>query len=83
MNTHERFTRALAAELRAIEAKRDMRRTTLVNRSGIPQRTLVRYMSGEREIPITAFLAICGALGTDAVRVFEHVAHAVESEGER
>lgn len=78
MSTFDRFTRILAGELRAVEGQRDMRRTTLVERSGIPQRTLIRYMSGDREIPLKAFLAICEALGADPVRIFERANSALD-----
>ncbi len=57
------FTAALARELRVAQMDAGLTRKELSARSGIPTRTLVRYLDGEREIGVSAFRALCFALG--------------------
>lgn len=57
---------AVAAQLRAERAAREMTIDSLSATSGIPKQTLMRYLKGTRDIPIAAFYAIAEGLGIGA-----------------
>lgn len=63
------FTAALARELRVAQMDAGLTRKELSARSGIPTRTLVRYLDGEREIGVSAFRALCTAIGVSMAAI--------------
>lgn len=63
------FTAALARELRVAQMDAGLTRKELSTRSGIPTRTLVRYLDGEREIGVTAFRSLTAAIGVSMASI--------------
>lgn len=47
----------------------DVTYDSLSEKTGIPKSSLQRYLTGERELPMDRFKAICDALGLNAVHV--------------
>lgn len=60
------FTEPLAAVVRARAAVLQLSGAELARRTGIPPQSMHRYMTGQREIPMSAFVKIAGALGVEA-----------------
>lgn len=56
---------AIAAQLRGAAAARNVTRVEIAKHAGIPDRTLARYMKGERSITISQLRDICRAIGVD------------------
>ena len=54
---------AIAAQIKAEMGAKDWKQPELAKRSGIPTSTLHRYLTGERDIPLPAFVEIANALG--------------------
>ena len=54
---------AIAVQIKAEMAARDWKQPELAKRSGIPTSTLHRYLTGDRDIPLPAFVEIANALG--------------------
>lgn len=65
------FTRALARELRIALDDAGMTRKALAGASGIPLRTMVRYLDAEREVPVSAFMSLCSAMNADAYAILD------------
>lgn len=65
MNDHTITPRikALAAELRAEKAAKELTYDEIAERSNMQKMTVHRYMSGSRDIPMGKLLAMCEALG--------------------
>lgn len=61
---------AVAATLRAEMAARRMQRKELAEGSGIPVRTLSRYLDGEREISINTLARVAPVLGLTAGEIW-------------
>ncbi|SEC89228.1 helix-turn-helix domain-containing protein [Arthrobacter woluwensis] len=59
----EKLPAAVAAQLRAEKAARSMSLDEIAQLSGVGKRTLQRYLSGERQIPIDAMCDVAEALG--------------------
>lgn len=62
----DRYQEAIAGALRGEAAARKVSYRELAARSGIPERTLVRYMTGERAINVVQLMQIADALGAKA-----------------
>jgi transcriptional regulator with XRE-family HTH domain len=60
---------AVAAELRAERAARQLTVEQLAERSLIPKRTLLRLLNAERSINIEHLAAMAEALDTDPIRI--------------
>jgi len=71
MGTEKRdaYTLAVAAQLRAEIAAAGLSVVAASKRSGIPRGTLVRYLDGTREIPVSVMYRIAHALGLDVSTV--------------
>jgi transcriptional regulator with XRE-family HTH domain len=70
---------AVASELRAARARKRMTVAHLVERSGIPESTLLRYLNGKRDVPATPFIQICAALDADPGTVMAQAAQAAQA----
>lgn len=53
---------AMAVQIKAEMAAKGWKGPELAKRSGIPTSTLHRYLNGERDIPLPAFVGIASAL---------------------
>jgi transcriptional regulator with XRE-family HTH domain len=67
------FTQAVAAELRAERSRLRVSYPDLAEASGIPRNTLLRYLNGQRDIPLPAFGRIARALELDAGQVLDAI----------
>ena len=76
---------ALAGELRAERARLNLTFDELSSLSGIPRRTLVRYLNGERtrSIPLPALRALAHALGLRTSAILERAERAVGDDPAR
>lgn len=61
--TPEQYTSAVAAQLRAERAARQMTIHELADKSGVTEQSLQRYLSEKRDIPIPVLYQICAGLG--------------------
>jgi len=57
---------ALAAQLRAERAAAGLTIDQLSEASGVPKQTLMRYLKGTRDIPMSTFYALAEGLGLPA-----------------
>lgn len=67
------FAQAVAAELRAERSRLRVSFPDLAERTGIPRNTLLRYLNGQRDIPMPAFGRIARALGIDAGEMLDAI----------
>jgi transcriptional regulator with XRE-family HTH domain len=70
----ERYASAVAAELRAERGAQKVSFRALADSSGVTEASLLRYLNGQRDIPLPAFLAICEALGANPGSVMDRAA---------
>ncbi|SFN67061.1 helix-turn-helix domain-containing protein [Mycetocola miduiensis] len=61
----ESYTQAIAAILRGRKAELNMSNDDLVAKSGIPERTFSRLLSGERPMRMGQFFELVDALGLE------------------
>ena len=54
---------ALAAELRAERGAKELSIEALADRAGLHKVTVMRYLKGDRDIPVPAFYQLAQALG--------------------
>ncbi|MBT8161049.1 MULTISPECIES: helix-turn-helix domain-containing protein [Arthrobacter] len=54
---------ALIKQIKAEMAALDWKQPELAQKAGIPKASLHRYLSGDRDLPLPAFLNIANALG--------------------
>lgn len=71
------FAAAVAAELRAERARKKVTFDEVVERSGLSKSGVLRYLNGQRDIPLPAFFAICEALGVSPTVIFERAEEGV------
>lgn len=76
----DRFNEAVAAELRAERARKGSTYAEIIEATGIAQSTLQRYLKGERDIPVPAYMDLCRALQVDPRLIFERAEKAVEND---
>lgn len=80
---HSALSLALAAQLRAEVAVAKMTARDLARRSGIPERTLARLLSGERTIDVAQLDMLCRALDIPIATMWARAsARAVEAEAD-
>jgi transcriptional regulator with XRE-family HTH domain len=60
---------AIATQIKAEMAARDLKQSDLVKATGIVSSTLYRYLSGQRDIPLPAFAEIANALGLSVMEL--------------
>lgn len=65
--------RAFIAQLNAERAAAGLSLSDLSRRSGIPWRTLQRYLSGERDMSVRTQLRICAALGISMATLWRRI----------
>lgn len=65
MEDEAKASQSIAAQLRAVIAVKGILKKNLADKSGLAVNTLSRYLNGHRDIPVSAFLQICSALGVD------------------
>lgn len=65
----ENLPTAVAEQLRAERAARQMPFKDLVTATGLSEQTLIRYFNGKRDIPMTQLAAISDALGLSPVEL--------------
>lgn len=75
-----RFAAAVAAELRAERARKQLSQDDLVEATGLSKSAVVRYLNGQREIPLPAYFALCDALHVSPTVVFERVEESLEQD---
>lgn len=73
MGTEKRdaYTLAVAAQLRAEIAAAGLSVVGAAKKSGVPRGTLVRYLDGTREIPVSVMYRLALALGVDVPTLIE------------
>lgn len=72
------FDKAVAAALRGKQAESQVALNAVVEATGIPERTLIRYMQGQRAIPLSKMVAIAGVIGADASQIVKGAIEAVK-----
>ncbi|WP_082123951.1 helix-turn-helix transcriptional regulator [Arthrobacter sp. YC-RL1] len=65
MEDESKTSQSIAAQLRAVVAVKGILKKDLAEKSGLAVNTLSRYLNGHRDIPVSAFMQICQALGVD------------------
>lgn len=74
------YTRAVAAELRAERGAKQLTVAEVADRSGIPEVSLQRYLSGKRDLATSKFAAIALALEVDPGEILDRATKRVERE---
>ncbi|MDR0593713.1 MAG: helix-turn-helix transcriptional regulator [Bifidobacteriaceae bacterium] len=74
------FNAAVAAELRAERAARQLTIRDVVSRSGLPEITVIRYLNDQRAIPVPALYAISQALGVEPGAMLDRAAIRVKAQ---
>lgn len=69
---------ALAGELRAELARTRLTKRGIAEATGIGEQTVYRYLYGKRDIPYSAMVAICGALGVSVAEVTQRAVDVVK-----
>ncbi|MCI1979268.1 MAG: helix-turn-helix transcriptional regulator [Bifidobacteriaceae bacterium] len=68
-NYSELFEKAIAAEMRAQKARKNMTEAEIADRIGVHRVSISRYLSGARPLPLGIFADLCRVLGMDAFEV--------------
>ena len=66
----EKINQAVAAELRAQRARTRISFDALTEQVGLAKPTVLRYLNGQRSIPLPALAELCRALGLRMDEVF-------------
>lgn len=66
------YNSALAAEIRAERAAKDLTQRQLADASGINYETLKNVLKGSRDINVTQIVQLAGAFGISAQELVEH-----------
>lgn len=81
MGTHGNdIQNAIVMQIKAEMAVKDWKQPEMAKRSGIPTSTLHRYLGGERDIPLPAFVDIADALGLSYVELTARAYRRLEGE---
>lgn len=72
------FDAAVAAILRGKRAEKDIPLYVVAETTEIPERTLIRYLKGQRPIPLSKMIAIAGAIGEDPGFVIKAAVESVQ-----
>lgn len=67
----EKIANALAAEIRAEAAAQRLSLPDLAERANVSRPSVYRYLSGERDIPVSALLALSMALRIGVADLFD------------
>jgi transcriptional regulator with XRE-family HTH domain len=79
---HSALSLAMAAQIRAEMGAARMTVRTLAQKSGIPERTLSRLVSGERTIDVAQLDMICKALTLPMIDLFMRAEERLRREAE-
>lgn len=80
MNHSSTFAAAVAAELRAERARQQITLDVLVEMTGLSKSAVLRYLNGQRDIPLPAFFALCDALAISPALLFERAQEGREQD---
>ncbi|WIY84298.1 helix-turn-helix transcriptional regulator [Propionimicrobium sp. PCR01-08-3] len=72
------FNAAVAAELRAQRARRQITVEQLTSLSGLGRTSVLNYLNAKRDIPMPAFMDLCRVLGVSPHEIFDAAEHAIE-----
>lgn len=72
------FDKAVAAALRGKQAEKDIPLYAVAEAAGIPERTLIRYLKGQRPMPLSKMIAIAGAIGEDPALIIKAAVESVQ-----
>ena len=67
------FNGGVASELRAERARKGITLTQLVQRTGLSDSAVRRYLKGDRAIPMDSFIDLCKALEVKPDAIFSRV----------
>jgi transcriptional regulator with XRE-family HTH domain len=76
-HTGAEWARALAGELRAERARKQMTVAELVTATGLSKSAVLHYLNNQREIPMAALADICHAMGVDVSTIAARVTQAL------
>lgn len=79
-NYGDRFNAAVAAELRGQRAKVRITVDGLAQGTGYAKSTVLNYLNGKRDIPLSALGELCRVLGTSPRAIFESAEKALDDE---
>jgi transcriptional regulator with XRE-family HTH domain len=74
----DRYALAVASELRAERARTGVTLAQLVERTGVAQSTIQRYLNGKRDIPTPVFIDLCVALGVSPRVIFDRAYETIQ-----
>ena len=69
----ELWAQTMAGELRAERGRKKLTYAELVERTGMSKSSVIRYLDGERDIPMTALAKFCLALDLTPAEVAARV----------
>lgn len=72
------FDKAVAAALRGKQAEKEIPLYEVVESTGIPERTLIRYLKGQRPIPLSKMIAIARAIRVDPGLIIKAAVESVQ-----
>jgi len=73
----DRFNAAVAEELRVERSRKRITYAQIIERTGLAQSTLQRYLKGERDIPTSALRDLCRALNVPVTVIVDRAEDAV------
>ncbi|KJL37090.1 Helix-turn-helix domain protein [Microbacterium ginsengisoli] len=74
------FNAAVAAELRGQRAKQRITIDELVRRTGYAKSTVLNYLNGHRDIPLSALAELCRALDVSYRAIADRAEQALNGE---
>ncbi|MGH8239742.1 MAG: helix-turn-helix domain-containing protein [Steroidobacteraceae bacterium] len=82
METHssEQITQAIAEELRAAWARKNITKDELADLSGVSRSVVFRTLNGEREAKMSQLIALCEALGVEPSVLLQAALNAVRAK---
>lgn len=79
----DRFSQAVAAELRAERVRKQITVATVVEDTGLSKSAVLHYLNGKRDIPTSSFAEICQSLGVDPREIFVRAQYFLEQDDRR
>lgn len=76
----DQFSSAIAAELRAEKGRTKQSYPDLAALTGMAKSTLIKYFNADRDIPTSALMEICRALGIDPRLIVERAQESIEQD---
>lgn len=72
------LARAIAAEIRAEQARQNLTLRALASRSGVPHSTLSKSLNEQRVLDVEELGKVCAALGIEPAEIFTRAAAAAQ-----